>query len=251
MARNLRRGLPVAALAVAAVLAVPGEPLRPTEPTQTVEQDRPAVSGRATPEQSDPDTTAVSGRVTPDVRDRVTPAVTPRVERRVRYAFPVTGRVSYGRSHALYPATDIFAPCGRRVLSPVDGTLLEVNRVDRFVKARPKGAWRGGRFISIRGDDGVRHYGSHLRAIVRGLKPGVRVKAGQFLGRVGHTGNANGICHLHYALSPVCAKTGDWWVRRGVVYPWRYLDAWRNGRWASPRAAVVRWQRRHGCPAHP
>lgn len=232
MVWNLRSGLPVAALAVAVVLAVPGESPRTTETAQVAEQHRPGVSGQGL-------LAAASAQASPPV------------QRRVGYAFPVVGSVSYGRSHALYPATDIFAPCGRRVLSPVDGTLLEVNRVDRFVKSRPKGAWRGGLFISIRGDDGVRHYGSHLRAIVRGLEPGARVKAGQFLGRVGHTGNASGVCHLHYGLSPVCAGTGDWWLRRGVVYPWRYLDAWHAGRWASPRAAVVRWQRRHGCPAHP
>jgi hypothetical protein len=164
------------------------------------------------------------------------------------YAFPVPGHMSYARRHALYPATDIFAACGARIVSPVDGTVLEVNRVDRFVKSRPQGAWKGGRFVSIRGLDGVRHYGAHFQTISRAVRAGGRVRAGQALGTMGHTGNASGVCHLHYALSPVCAGRGDWWLRRGVVYPWRFLDAWRAGRWASPHTAVGTWQRRHGCP---
>jgi murein DD-endopeptidase MepM/ murein hydrolase activator NlpD len=179
---------------------------------------------------------AQSGRVTVNV---------------MRYAFPVRGPTSYAHTHALYPATDLFAACGTPVVSPVDGVVLEVNRVDRFDPANPRGAWKGGRFVAIRGDDGVRHYGAHFRWISGDLRPGVRVRAGQPIARVGHTGNASGICHLHYALSPVCAGVGDWWLRRGIVYPWPYLDAWRAGGWKSPRGAVVDWQHRHGCPSHP
>jgi murein DD-endopeptidase MepM/ murein hydrolase activator NlpD len=166
----------------------------------------------------------------------------------VRYAFPVPGRSSYGRTHALYPATDIFAACGSPVVSPVDGVVLEANRVDRFDPAHPDGAWKGGRFVSIAGDDGVRHYGSHLLTIRDAIRPGVRVAAGQPVGTVGRTGNANNVCHLHYALSPLCARTGDWWLRRGVVYPWPFLDRWRRGLPANPHAAVATWQRQHGCP---
>jgi murein DD-endopeptidase MepM/ murein hydrolase activator NlpD len=176
------------------------------------------------------------------------PAVTVRT---VRYAFPVRGRNAYGHTHALYPATDVFAACGTRVVSTVDGVVLEANRVDRFDPAHPDGAWKGGRFVSIAGDDGVRHYGAHLRWIRRTVRPGVRVAAGRLVGTVGRTGNAGNVCHLHFALSPLCARTGDWWLRRGVVSPWRFLDRWRTGRWATPHGTVRGWQRAHGCPARP
>jgi murein DD-endopeptidase MepM/ murein hydrolase activator NlpD len=168
-----------------------------------------------------------------------------------RHAFPVAGRVSYGRTHGLYPATDLFAPCGRRVVAPVGGVVLEVSRVDRFDAAHPAGESKGGRSVSLRGDDGVRHYLSHLLSISGDVRPGARVRAGQPLATVGRTGNSSGVCHLHYALSPVCAGTGDWWVRRGVVYPWPFLDRWRAGRPASPLRAVRAWEAAHGCPSRP
>lgn len=169
----------------------------------------------------------------------------------VRRVFPVAGRADYGHTHHDYPATDIFAACGTPVRAAVDGVVLEVSRTDRFDLKHPLGADKGGLSVSIKGDDGVRYYGAHLSAIAPGIDAGIRVRAGTQLGQVGHTGNASGICHLHFGLSPVCAGTGDWWVRRGVVYPWRYLDSWRAGGNLSPVDEVTGWQRDHGCPTAP
>jgi murein DD-endopeptidase MepM/ murein hydrolase activator NlpD len=165
--------------------------------------------------------------------------------------FPVDGKVSYGRAHALYPATDILARCGAVARSPVDGVVLELSRVDKFVKAAPKGADRGGLFVSIRGADGVRYYSAHLSQVGAALRPGTDVKAGDPIGLVGRTGNANNICHVHFALSPPCLGAGDWWNRRGVIFPWPYLDSWRAGGARSPAAAVTAWQRKPGCGTQP
>lgn len=170
----------------------------------------------------------------------------------VHRQFPVDGRVSYGRSHHDYPATDIWAGCGRRVRSPVDGVVLEVGRRDRWDPATDRGRDRGGRFFSIRGDDGVRYYGSHLRRVRSGLRAGVRVHAGEPVGRVGRSGNARYVgCQLHFGLSPVCRGTGQWWIRRGVVGPYPFLRSWQQGGDRSPRRAVRAWKQRHGCPAGP
>lgn len=179
-----------------------------------------------------------------------TPTQTP-ASRAPRYAFPVDGKVSYGRSHALYPASDLITRCGAVVRSPTDGTVLELSRVDRFVKATPQGADRGGQFVAIGGADGVRYYLAHLSLVGAELRPGGEVRAGDPIGLVGKTGNANDICHVHFALSPPCLGVGDWWVRRGVLYPWPYLDSWRGGGQRSPTAAVTAWQGAHGCPASP
>jgi murein DD-endopeptidase MepM/ murein hydrolase activator NlpD len=169
-----------------------------------------------------------------------------------RYVFPVEGHASYARTHAPYPATDIFAACGAPVRAVTDGVVLEVSRTDTFDPARPAGADRGGLSVSLRGDDGVRYYGSHLSSIAAGVAPGARLRAGDPVGSVGRTGNASNICHLHFGVSPPCETPGDWWVRRGVVWPWPYLDAWRGGR-ATPAAAdeVRAWQLRNGCPKTP
>jgi murein DD-endopeptidase MepM/ murein hydrolase activator NlpD len=155
------------------------------------------------------------------------------------YRFPVTGcRVDYGRSHHNYPATDIFAARGCAFVSPVDGRVDEVSRVDRWDGASDRGADRGGRSVSVIGVDGVRYYGAHLRWLAPGIRQGVPVRAGQLLGRTGDSGSARGTPpHLHFGISwPT--RPGIWWVRRGVVYPWRYLDAWRAALRLSPVRAV-------------
>jgi murein DD-endopeptidase MepM/ murein hydrolase activator NlpD len=168
----------------------------------------------------------------------------------VHHAFPIAPAraASYGRAHHDYPATDVFAPCGTRVVSPVDGVVQEVSRVDRWSSRVNDGATRGGLSWSIVGDDGARYYGSHLRAIDAAVQPGARLRAGAPLGAVGNTGDARGIaCHLHFGLSPLRCAPGDWSVRRGTVAPWPYLDKWRSGAEASPQPATAAWRRQHPC----
>jgi murein DD-endopeptidase MepM/ murein hydrolase activator NlpD len=161
----------------------------------------------------------------------------------VAYVFPVEPAevASYSEAHHDYPATDIIAPCGTVVVAAHAGVVDEVGRVDLWDPAVDDPATRGGLFTSIVGDDGVRYYGSHLASVEPGLEAGVRVEAGQPLGVVGNTGNAEGIeCHLHFGLSPPCGP-GDWEIRRGVVYPWPYLDSWKAGGSESPAAEVNDW----------
>ena len=170
----------------------------------------------------------------------------------VARAFPLPGGASYGSAHHDYPATDIFAPCGARVVAPVDGVVLELSREDRWSSATNRGAQRGGKFFSIAGDDGVRYYGSHLRRVRPKVVVGMRVRAGMVIGRNGRTGSAAGTpCHLHFGLSPVCAGTRDWWTRRGVVSPYEFLRSWERDGSRSPKRAVRGWKRTHGCPQAP
>jgi murein DD-endopeptidase MepM/ murein hydrolase activator NlpD len=166
----------------------------------------------------------------------------------LRYVFPVAGHVEYAREHHDYPATDILASCGSPVRAVTTGVVLEVIRVDRYDPRVNDGATRGGLAVSMLGADGVRYYGSHLSRIEPGIVPGRRVTAGQRLGSVGETGDASA-CHLHFGISPACTRRADWWIRRGVLWPWPYLDSWRSGGHSSPRAAVDAWQSAHGCPA--
>jgi peptidoglycan LD-endopeptidase LytH len=166
------------------------------------------------------------------------------------FVFPVVGNVTYAHVHHDYPATDILAKCGSTVRAATSGTVLEVTRVDRWKRSVNAGATRGGLSVSIKGDDGVRYYGSHMEFINANIQPGVHVAAGQTLGKVGETGDASA-CHLHFGISPVCQGTGDWWTQRGVIWPWRYLDSWRKGGNKSPVAEVNAWQAKHGCPKKP
>ncbi|MET3803730.1 murein DD-endopeptidase MepM/ murein hydrolase activator NlpD [Nakamurella sp. UYEF19] len=174
--------------------------------------------------------------------------------RPVVYRFPVDPPTvtSYARVHHDYPATDIFAPCGSRMVAVTGGVVQEVSRVDVWNPATDDPAVRGGLSISLVGDDGVRYYAAHLLDILPGVAPGARVVAGQLLGHVGETGNARGLgCHVHFGISPPCGP-GEWSIRRGTFYPWPYLDSWRAGGQLSPVAAMNSWRAAHlaECAAH-
>ena len=151
------------------------------------------------------------------------------------YVFPVANcEVNYTRAHHDYPASDILAKAGCRFVAPTNGVVDEVNRVDRWSGKTNLGIDRGGLSVSIIGDDGVRYYGSYLRSIPASIEPGVVVKAGRLLGTIGSTGSARGTApHLHFGISWPTPE-GTWWVRRGAVLPWKYLNAWKNGKNLSP-----------------
>jgi murein DD-endopeptidase MepM/ murein hydrolase activator NlpD len=153
------------------------------------------------------------------------------------YIFPVADcAVNYARAHHDYAATDILAKKGCKFVSPINGVIDEVNRTDLWSGKTNLGIDRGGLYVSIIGEDGVRYYGSHLTSIVSSIQPGVVVKGGQLLGKVGATGSARGTSpHLHFGISwPTPSQSNVWWVRRGVVLPWKYLDAWKSGKDLSP-----------------
>jgi len=172
-----------------------------------------------------------------------------------RYVFPVqpsaSCKASYGHFHHDYPATDIFTGRGCRFVAPTDGTVTEVARVDRWDPSSNRGADRGGRSVAIVGTDGVRYYGSHLERVASGIAPGARVRAGQLLGLIDNSGDAGTTpTHLHFGISwPT--RPGIWWVRRGIVYPWPYLDSWRAGGSRSPARAVRAALAEAGTPEPP
>lgn len=172
------------------------------------------------------------------------------------YLFPILTtpgcEANYARAHHDYAATDILTKAGCKFIAPIDGVVDEVNRVDLWRSPPNKGIDRGGLYVSIIGSDGVRYYGSHLRSIPATIEPGVAVKAGQVLGAVGSTGSARGTApHLHFGISwPTPADI--WWVRRGEVLPWKYLDAWKKGKNLSPvKEVAARKLKRGEIPVEP
>ena len=165
------------------------------------------------------------------------------------FIFPVADcAVDYARAHHDYAATDILAKKGCKFVSPVNGVVDEVNRVDNWSGKTNLGIDRGGLYVSIIGDDGVRYYGSHLSSVVASIQPGVVVKAGRVLGKIGSSGSARGTApHLHFGISwPTPTQPNVWWVRRGVVLPFKYLDAWKAGKDLSPVKAVAAAKLKYG-----
>ena len=155
------------------------------------------------------------------------------------YVFPIVGcDYTYAKAHHDYPATDILAKAGCRYVAATSGVIDEVNRVDSWSGKTNLGVDRGGLYVSFIGNDGVRYYASHLKSIPKSIQPGIAVKAGRFLGTVGATGSARGTKpHIHFGLS-WSTPPQTWWVRRGMVWPWKYLDAWKVGRDLSPAKEV-------------
>ena len=171
------------------------------------------------------------------------------------YVFPIKGCVvTYAHSHHDYPATDILGKKGCAFVAVTSGVVDEVNRVDKYNYKTNLGADRGGLYVSIIGDDGVRYYGSHLMKVADGIEPGVCVTAGDLIGKLGDSGDAKGTApHVHFGISwPTPVSAGAWWVRRGELYPWSYLDKWKAGTDSSPAKAVAKLLAKTGLlPAMP
>ena len=209
-------------------------------------------SGKEQPAQVHPGTPALVAQAAPSgtPSESASPSAPAASGGNVAHAFPVVGKASYGHTHHDYPASDIITACGNKVVAAVTGVILAVTLVDTWTAKANLGATRGGLSISILGDDGVRYYGSHMRLILDTIRPRVRVTAGQQLGEIGDTGDASA-CHLHFGISPPCQQTGDWWLQRGVVWPWSYLDSWKAAGNKSPVADVATWKAKNGCPTKP
>jgi hypothetical protein len=165
------------------------------------------------------------------------------------YVFPVSGcKTTYAHSHHDYAATDILTKAGCKYVAPISGTITEVSTKDKWSSKTNLGQDRGGLSVTLVGDDGVRYYGSHFKKIESGIEPGVVVVAGQTLAYVGATGSARGTApHVHFGISwPTPVESNVWWVRRGVLYPWSYLDAWKAGTDKSPVKAVEKMRKKLG-----
>ncbi|GAA0401485.1 hypothetical protein Acor_38460 [Acrocarpospora corrugata] len=201
----------------------------------------PTVDGTATPGPT------FAAAVMPPPGDEPVRLPPPKVSR-FTYVFPVKGcRTTYERKRLTLPKTTIWAGRGCSFVAPVDGVVREVNVQNKWKPSTDMGSHREGRYVTLLGADGVLYLGGHLDTIAAGVRPGLKVKAGRLLGRVGNTGNARSTAsNLYFAVSwPVPPQY--WWIRRGMVDPWPFLDAWWDGnRTLSPRPAVQATKERVG-----
>ena len=110
---------------------------------------------------------------------------------------------------------DIFAPLGTPVLACADGTIFSVG-------------WNnvGGNRLWLRDSQGNEFYYAHLSAYSPAAKNGSRVKAGEVVGFIGNTGDAEGTpYHLHFEVHPVAYLSLGY---DGAVDPTPYLHAWQH-----------------------
>jgi Peptidase family M23 len=105
----------------------------------------------------------------------------------------------------------------------------------------------GGYRLWLRDRDGNEFYYAHLSAFSTLAVEGAEVKAGDVIGFVGATGDAEGTSpHLHFEIHPVSLQ---WMEYDGAVNPTKYLRAWQTLRdvpivgvagWAPPIAPASR-----------
>jgi hypothetical protein len=88
----------------------------------------------------------------------------------------------------LHEGVDILADSGDTVRAAADGVVVRAGRDGGY-----------GRFVAVRHAEGLTTFYAHLGAIGRDVKPGLVVRAGAPLGRVGSTGSSTGP-HLHFEI---------------------------------------------------
>ena len=112
-----------------------------------------------------------------------------------------------------HDAIDIMAAEGTAVLAAADG------QVEKLFYSNGG----GGISIYVRSPDRRwTYYYAHLQGYAPGLSEGQRVKRGQLLGRVGHTGNANAAGpHLHFAINRM--QSGEKWYQGSAINPYPLL----------------------------
>ena len=113
----------------------------------------------------------------------------------------------------VHDAIDIMAPEGAPVVAAADGV------VEKLFFSQGG----GGISVYVRSpDQRWSYYYAHLQGYAPGLKEGQRVRRGQLLGRVGHTGNASPEGpHLHFAVNRM--EPGWKWHQGAPINPFPLL----------------------------
>lgn len=203
------------ALAAAAPGAATSPPARPAPKPPNPPPAPPPLLGPREPGQSTAGAPPELVRPGPEVTSRLTQA---------GYVFPVFGPASFGDAFGApradvpggwHHGEDIVAPLGTPLLAVADGTVFSVgwNEI---------GGWR----LWLRDTAGNEFYYAHLSAYSPLAVDGTRVRAGDVLGFMGNTGDAEGgTVHLHFEIHPAALLPLRY---AGAVAPYPFLVAWRR-----------------------
>ena len=194
-------------------------PPKPVVPGRNGRPARPAPDQPQLPPAPEPD---VGGDV-PGGPVKVAPEISARLSSG-GFVFPIYGTASFGDSFGAprpdvpggwHHGEDIFAAGGSPLLAVADGTLHTIG----FNKI-------GGYRLWLRDTEGDEFYYAHLSAYSPLAVEGRSVKAGDVIGFVGNTGDADGGApHLHFEIHPASMAGLGY---DGVVAPYSILLAWRR-----------------------
>jgi murein DD-endopeptidase MepM/ murein hydrolase activator NlpD len=155
---------------------------------------------------------------------RQPPKITPPLKTPGGHVFPVYGPSSFADTFGAFRGDvsggwhhgdDIFAPLGAPLLACASGTVFSVG-------------WNevGGNRLWLRDGAGNLYYYAHLSAFSPMAVNGNQVNAGDVVGFVGNTGDAQGTpYHLHFEIHPVGLLGMGY---DGAVDPTTYLEAWKH-----------------------
>ncbi|HET6172006.1 MAG TPA: M23 family metallopeptidase [Gaiellales bacterium] len=187
----------------------------------------PLPAGDGTPTDSGDGVTPTGIEAPPPGGFTLTPPISPAVYQQLTapgYVFPVAGGAHYGHDFGNFRAdtffhegSDLFAPEGTPLVAVQSGVLHNVgwNRL---------GGWR----LWVEDAHGNWFYYAHMSAYSPIAKNDAHVNAGDVVGFLGSTGDAQGgTAHLHFEIHP----GGQW-----AVPPYDYLQAWQGHR--NPFAAI-------------
>ncbi len=140
------------------------------------------------------------------------------------FVFPVYGPATFGDTFGAprpdiasgwHHGEDIFAPLGTPLLAVADGTIHTVgwNEI---------GGWR----LWLRDAQGDEFYYAHLSAYSPLAVEGRHVRAGDVVGFLGESGDADGgLPHLHFEIHPPALASFGY---DGAIAPYPFLVAWRR-----------------------
>jgi murein DD-endopeptidase MepM/ murein hydrolase activator NlpD len=223
-------GVPAGTDIVVGYADVAAEALEP-QPVGALDDTRRPIRPKATREAAKP---KKSDRpATPPVRSVPTDVI-PRLTQS-GYVFPIYGPASFSNTFNAPRSTtgwhhgeDIFAPLGAPILAVANGIVYSVGWNDV-----------GGLRFWLQDSAGNEFYYAHLSAFSPLAINGAQVRAGDVIGFVGNTGDAEHTpYHLHFEIHPVSL------LYRGydgsAVPPYPYLTAWKRLT-DLPFAAVSGW----------
>jgi murein DD-endopeptidase MepM/ murein hydrolase activator NlpD len=201
----------------AAQTAPPTAPVKKTPPTTPTAPGSKPTTGGEVPVGDRPSLRPQRAATAKNLPLKLQPKLTA-----ARYVFPVFGAVSFidtfgaARSDVTYHhGDDIFGQLGQPLVACADATVFSVgwNKV-------------GGNRLWLLDAQGNQFYYAHLSAFSTAAIDGARVKAGQVIGFLGNTGDAEGTpYHLHFEVHPVSLLYIGY---DGAVDPTPYLDAWKH-----------------------
>jgi murein DD-endopeptidase MepM/ murein hydrolase activator NlpD len=138
------------------------------------------------------------------------------------YVFPVYGRASFSDTYGIYRSgktyhhgDDILGELGQPLVAVATGRVFALGW-SRY----------GGNHLRLRDRQGNEFSYTHLSAFSTLVTNGARVDAGEVIGFMGDTGDAEGLpAHLHFEVHPVSLLFMGY---DGAVDPTGYLESWKH-----------------------